>query len=80
VRLLSDARIITNIDGIEWKREKWNRLARWFLRLSEKVAVRWSHVVVADNEGIAEHVAEVYGLCFMSMDIRRMERILRWSK
>lgn len=61
VRLLSDARIITNIDGIEWRRDKWNRLARWFLRLSEKVAVRWSHVVVADNKGIAEHVAEVYG-------------------
>ena len=61
VRILSRARIITNIDGVEWKREKWNRLARWFLRLSEKAAVRLSHVVVADNEGIAEHVAEVYG-------------------
>ena len=61
VRLLSRARIITNIDGIEWKREKWSRPARWFLRLSENAAVRWSHAVVADNEAIAEHVADVYG-------------------
>ncbi|KJS28784.1 MAG: glycosyl transferase [Desulfatitalea sp. BRH_c12] len=61
VRLLSQARIVTNIDGIEWKREKWKGLARWFLRFSEKVAVRFSHAVIADNGGIAQHVVESYG-------------------
>jgi glycosyltransferase involved in cell wall biosynthesis len=61
VRLLSRARIVTNIDGIEWKREKWKGLARWFLRFSERMAVRYSHEVIADNAGIAEHVAKSYG-------------------
>lgn len=61
VRLISRARIITNIDGIEWKRDKWKGLAKWFLRFSEKLAVRFSHEVVADNAGIAKHVAESYG-------------------
>lgn len=61
VRLLSRARIITNIDGIEWKREKWRGLAKWVLRTSEKVAVRWSHIVVADNQAIADYVASQYG-------------------
>jgi glycosyltransferase involved in cell wall biosynthesis len=61
VRLLSRARIVTNIDGIEWKREKWKGLARWFLRFSERMAVRFSHEVIADNAGIAEHVAQSYG-------------------
>lgn len=61
VRLLTRARIVTNIDGIEWKREKWNRLARWFLRVSEFMAVRFSHEVVADNAGIANHVSQLYG-------------------
>ena len=61
VRLLSRARIVTNIDGIEWKREKWKGAARWFLRFSERMAVRFSHEVVADNAGIAEHVAQSYG-------------------
>jgi glycosyltransferase involved in cell wall biosynthesis len=61
VRLLSRARIVTNIDGIEWKREKWKGAARWFLRFSERMAVRFSHEVVADNAGIAEHVVQSYG-------------------
>lgn len=61
IRLISRARIITNIDGIEWKREKWRPLARLFLRLSEWAAVRFSHEVVADNQAIAEHVRDVYG-------------------
>ncbi|SFR50968.1 Glycosyltransferase involved in cell wall bisynthesis [Marinobacter daqiaonensis] len=60
VRLVSRARILTNIDGIEWKREKWRGLARMILRWSERVAVRWSHVVIADNSAIAEHVRERY--------------------
>lgn len=61
VRLFSRARIVTNIDGIEWKREKWTGLARWYLKLSERIAVFFSHEVVADNLGIAEHVAKFYG-------------------
>lgn len=61
VRLLSRARIITNIDGIEWKRNKWKGLSRIFLRFSEWMAVRFSHEVVADNGGIAEHVLHNYG-------------------
>lgn len=61
VRLVSRATIVTNIDGIEWKREKWSSLARWFLRLSERTAVTYSHEVIADNAGIAAHVAKCYG-------------------
>lgn len=60
IRLISRARIITNIDGIEWKREKWRGLAKYILRASERAAVRWSHVVIADNEAIAEHVRDRY--------------------
>ena len=61
LRLFSRARIVTNIDGIEWKREKWSGLAKWVLRHSERLAVRWSHAVIADNQAIAEHVQSTYG-------------------
>ena len=61
IRLLSRARIVTNIDGIEWRREKWRGAAKWFLRFSERLAVRYSHEVVADNAGIADYVRETYG-------------------
>lgn len=61
VRLISRARIITNIDGIEWKREKWKGLAKAILRASEWAAVRFSHQVIADNQAIADYVKETYG-------------------
>jgi glycosyltransferase involved in cell wall biosynthesis len=61
VRLVSKTRIVSNIDGIEWKREKWSGFSKWFLRMSERTAVRFSHEVIADNEAIAQHVAESYG-------------------
>lgn len=60
VRLLSRARIVTNIDGIEWKREKWKGPARIFLRVSEWAAVRFSHEVIADNQAIADYVRDTY--------------------
>lgn len=62
VRLLSPARIVVNIDGVEWKREKWKGLARYFLRFSERVAVRLAHDVVADNAAIADYVRAAYGV------------------
>lgn len=61
IRLVSRARILTNIDGIEWKREKWKGLARMILRASEWAAVRFSHDVIADNQAIADHVRDTYG-------------------
>jgi len=60
IRLLYRGKIITNIDGIEWKRDKWGKLARFILRVSEKFAVRFSNVVIGDNQGIIEYVKEIY--------------------
>jgi glycosyltransferase involved in cell wall biosynthesis len=62
VRLVSSAHIITNIDGIEWRREKWQGLAKLFLRFSEKIAMHFSHEIVADNAAIAEYIADKYGV------------------
>jgi glycosyltransferase involved in cell wall biosynthesis len=63
IRLRSPrTRIVTNIDGLEWKRRKWGRLARLVLRLSEWSAVRFSDAVVADNPAIQEHVRRSYGM------------------
>lgn len=60
VRLFSNVRIVTNIDGIEWKREKWRGFIKLFLRLSERAAVKFSHAVIADNDGVAEYISKVY--------------------
>jgi glycosyltransferase involved in cell wall biosynthesis len=62
VRLLSSARIVTNIDGMEWRREKWQGAPGRFLRFSEKMAVRFSHEVISDNGAIADYVKHAYGV------------------
>jgi len=62
LRLVSRSRIVTNVDGIEWRRDKWKGVARRFLRWSEALAVRYSHEVIADNKGIADYLAETYGI------------------
>ena len=61
LRVLTRAKIIVNIDGIEHRRDKWNTTARRFLKISEQMAVRFAHEVIADNKGIQEYVSETYG-------------------
>jgi len=60
VRLVSKKRIIINIDGLEWKRAKWNKYAKWFLKLSEKLAVLNASIVVSDNKIIKDYVKQTY--------------------
>ncbi|MBL1385265.1 MAG: DUF1972 domain-containing protein [Colwellia sp.] len=59
-KLFSKRKVVTNIDGLEWKRAKWGKTAKWFLKFSEKVAVKFSDKVIADNAAIAEHVLTAY--------------------
>ena len=61
VRLFSRKRIVVNIDGLEWKRQKWNRYAKGFLKFSEKMAVKYADTVIADNKVIQEHIENAYG-------------------
>lgn len=60
LKLFSRARIITNVDGIEWKREKWKGLAKHYLRFAEMIAVKASDEVIADNQAIADYLKEAY--------------------
>lgn len=62
VRLFSRTRVVTNIDGIEWRRKKWRGLAKLYLRLSEKLAITFSNEIIADNIAIADYVRENYGV------------------
>ena len=61
VRLFTNKRIIISIDGIEWKRNKWSLPARWYLWWAEKIAVKYSHIDISDNESIQDYTAVRYG-------------------
>ncbi|EPT8874545.1 DUF1972 domain-containing protein [Cronobacter dublinensis] len=59
-KLISKSKIVTNIDGLEWKREKWRKAVQKFLKLSEFFAVKYSHAIVTDNEAITNYVKKEY--------------------
>lgn len=58
--LCPSIKIICNIDGIEWKRAKWNFFAKKFLKYSEFSACKYADTVITDNRGIYDHVLKSY--------------------
>lgn len=60
IRRKYNGKIITNIDGLEWKRDKWKFYAKWLLKHSEKQAVRYSDIIIGDNKGITDYVNAEY--------------------
>jgi glycosyltransferase involved in cell wall biosynthesis len=50
-------RILTNMDGIEWRRPKWPLPVRAFFYVSEWIAAWSSQRLVADHPAIADHLA-----------------------
>ncbi|SHF73543.1 DUF1972 domain-containing protein [Geodermatophilus nigrescens] len=52
--------VATHVDGLEWKRAKWGPVGRRYYRVAEALAVRWSDVLIADAEGIAEYYREAF--------------------
>lgn len=54
--------LISNMDGAEWKRAKYPRAVRSFLRVAEKLAVKHSHFLVADSLAVRDYLDKKYGV------------------
>jgi len=52
--------IITNMDGLEWKRTKYSKYVQRFLLYAEKFAIKNSDCLVADSLGIQNYIKEKY--------------------
>lgn len=48
---------IVNMDGIEWKRDKWGSIAKTWLWMNERVGCWIGNHLVADHPKIKEHLA-----------------------
>lgn len=53
-------KLITNMDGLEWKRSKYSGKVRTFLKYSESWAVKGSDVLVADSLAIQTYLKNKY--------------------
>lgn len=53
--------VATHVDGLEWKRTKWQGAGREYYRRAESMAVRWSDALIADAQGIADYYTAEFG-------------------
>lgn len=54
-------KLIVNVDGMEWTRDKYNKLEKAILYCSEISAVRFSDVIIADAFEIKKHIESAHG-------------------
>ncbi|HRZ86195.1 MAG TPA: DUF1972 domain-containing protein [bacterium] len=59
---LAGRRVVINVDGLEWKRKKWNFFGRLWYRLGERLAARFADLVVTDSRTIERYYAEKFCL------------------
>ncbi|MEO8406343.1 MAG: DUF1972 domain-containing protein [Chitinophagaceae bacterium] len=51
---------MVNMDGLEWKRSKYNKPTQRFLKWAESLAARHAQVLVADSPRIQEYLWDTY--------------------
>jgi hypothetical protein len=52
--------LVVSGDGLEWKREKWNALAKLIHRIGEWAAMKFADQVVVDNDEIRKYYLNKY--------------------
>ncbi|MEM6261486.1 MAG: DUF1972 domain-containing protein [Bacteroidota bacterium] len=62
LKFFTRKKFLVNIDGLEWRRDKWRPWVQSFLKFSEAMAVKYADGVVADNQAIRDYVMEEYGV------------------
>jgi len=53
-------KVILNVDGADWSRKKWNRFARAYLKISERMATSLADVVISDSIAVKNYYLENY--------------------
>ncbi|MGZ7107765.1 MAG: DUF1972 domain-containing protein [Methanobacterium sp.] len=54
------AKLVVNIDGVMWKRDKFNKLEKWLLKLNHIMAIFFADTIVADAEAMKNYVSDRY--------------------
>ena len=55
-------KIVTNMDGLEWRRSKYSKPVQNFLLFAEKLAVKSSHFLISDSTGIQSYLKDKYSV------------------
>ena len=52
--------LIIHVDGLEWKRSKWNVFARLVLKVGHKISLRYAQSIILDNEVLIKYIPDPY--------------------
>lgn len=52
--------MVTNVDGLEWKRDKWNSATKFIIRKLEALGARYGGHLVSDNQEIRNYLLRIY--------------------
>lgn len=55
-----NSKLVTNTDGLEWKRSKYSYLIQKLALKFESMAIKKSHALISDNEGIQSYLEKTY--------------------
>ena len=53
--------VVLNVDGLEWKRQKWNWLGKAFYKIGEQLATVFPNVIVSDARDVQAYYKQKYG-------------------
>ena len=62
LKVFKKTKTIINFGGLEWKRDKWNYFIRKYLKFTERIAIKYSSYVVADNQSFCNYIKEEYNI------------------
>lgn len=52
---LTGKKTVCSVDGTDWQRAKWGAFARFYLRFSERLAVRYCDLLISDSEEVRKY-------------------------
>ncbi|HEY81483.1 MAG TPA: DUF1972 domain-containing protein [Anaerolineae bacterium] len=59
---LAGQKSIINVDGLDWKREKWPAFAKRYIRFAERISGVTANAVVTDSHVVKQYYLDVYGI------------------
>lgn len=59
--LLKRKKIVVTVHGLDWKRAKWGKFASWYIKLGEKMLVKYADSVIVLSPDMQKYFLDTYG-------------------
>ncbi len=74
-------KVMVNIDGVEWKRDKFSRIEKLLLKINVKFATFFADIIVIDSRAMKKYVSESFHdkVIYIPYGVEEIERI-EWNE